>query len=100
MKAGTPSEHELQDLAVEISRRPWRNLKLILGIRDEPFENIDMDREGETEKRYRMLLRWKQQQGPAATYKVLHDALKRIGYLKLADKICTDRVSYNIVVLL
>ena len=92
MKAGTPSEHELQELAVEIRGGQWKLLEDIL--------DIDMDRAGERERRYQILLRWKQQQGPAATYKVLHDALKRIGYVNLADNFCTDRVSYNIVVLI
>ena len=56
-------------------RKEWKNLALVLGVRDLTNDLADETNQKLREKFYNMLLLWKQRVGPQATYKALEIGL-------------------------
>ena len=56
-------------------RKEWKNLALVLGVRDLTNDLADETNQKLREKFYNMLLLWKQRIGPQATYKALEIGL-------------------------
>ena len=66
----------------------WENLGRGLNVKESKIQEIRQAWPAQlSERGYHMLLHWKQEQGSAATYQVLYDALKQ-RHLDLAEKIC------------
>ena len=66
----------------------WENLGRGLNVKESKIQEIRQAWPAQlSEKGYHMLLHWKQEQGSAATYQVLYDALKE-RHLDLAEKFC------------
>ena len=99
MKVGTPTNAELEELALAISEK-WIALGRRLGLEDPVLEATDRLHHELSEKAYNMLRRWKLERGSAATYQVLNSALGDpfIRRPDLAEKFFSDWVS--LVVLL
>ena len=91
MKAGTPTDEDLEGLANAIGIN-WKRLACRLGFSEPLLEEIDLDNQQLVEKTYQMFKYWKQRQGAAATYKVLRDALAHdlVARQDLAEKFCYD----------
>ena len=71
VKEGVPSNYELEQLSLRLKN--WKKLGRRLGIGEAAlmaFEHMN-----KLDKIYNMLQHWKQSNGSAATYIVLHDAL-------------------------
>ena len=66
----------------------WKTLGRRLGIEDPKVEGIEHQYDQLGEKGYQMLRLWKQEEGSAATYQALCDALKRVGRKDLAEQFC------------
>ena len=89
MKVGTPTDDELKELSRRISHI-WRKLGRRLGVIEAALQAIDQGNGELSEKGYRMLRHWKRRQGPAASYKVLYDALRHglVQRQDLAEMFC------------
>ena len=84
----------LFDLSCDL-RKEWKNLALVLGVRDLTNDLVDETNQKLREKCYNMLLLWKQRFGPQATYKELavglcHESVQREDLVK---KYCQDIIS-------
>ena len=73
VKQGVPSDEDLEWLSRHVNL--WKVLGRRLRIEEERLLAIDIERRGMDEKAYQMLRDWKEMNGSAATYRVLHDAL-------------------------
>ena len=73
VKHGIPAHDDLEWISLRL--RKWRELGRLLQIEEESLTNIDQRHSQITEKGYKMLRHWKERNGSAATYMVLHDAL-------------------------
>ena len=89
MKEGIPSDDELEKLSKSISTS-WMDLGRRLISSQAALDEIDERWSGLAEKAYRMLLRWKRENGSNATYRVLSDALchEFVNRRDLAEDIC------------
>ena len=90
MKEGSPSDLELECLAVSIAEK-WLPLGRRLGFEEGELTGFVKDKQEYREKAYAMLLAWKHRKGEGATYQVLKEALcheKLVGRTDLADKFC------------
>ena len=92
MKEGTPSDDDLEALSNYI-QKSWLILGHRLKIRPVKLDEIDMRWPELDEKARRMLLRWKQENGSTATYRVLSEALchEFVNREDLAEDICFHR---------
>lgn len=89
MKQGIPTSFELETLGDKIAEK-WEKLGRRLEIRDANLEEIKQAHDGLSERGYRMLKHWKQENGSAATYEALADALEHelVQHRDLAEEIC------------
>ena len=89
VKEGTPSNEELETLSQKIAEG-WKPLGRRLKMDESKLTAFDKENEEYSEKTYKMLLCWKQREGSAATYQVLHDALCHplVNRRDLAEEIC------------
>ena len=89
MKVGTPTDSELKELALAIEVS-WKNLGRRLGVSQAALTGIAKGNDLPFEKAYFMLSRWKKEQGSAASYQVLNDALRHedVQRQDLAEKFC------------
>ena len=101
MKVGIPTEDEIEELARAILVK-WRVLGRKLHLKEPLLEEINGIYTEQWEKGYNMLIYWKYVGSSFATYEHLDYALRHphVGRQDLAEKFCSDWVSYNIVVLL
>ena len=88
-REGTPTDEELEELGDEISK-DWFRLGRRLGVSDPKIVEIHKAHDQYSEKGYYMLKQWKQENGSAATYQALCDALqhKFVRRKDLAEKFC------------
>ena len=91
MKAGVPSNDELERLAGQLGNN-WEDLGRRLGYGDARLTAFRRDRDGMVDSTRYMLINWKQAKGSDATYQVLHDALTHelVGCRLLAEEFCCN----------
>lgn len=91
VKDGIPSEEELEELSVKIAEA-WTPLGRRLKFHEAKLTAFHKENEEYSEKSYKMLLHWREREGPAATYQVLYDALchKLVNKRLLADEFCCN----------
>ena len=89
MKEGTPTSDELEELGEEMAK-DWIKLGRRLGVSDPNVVEINKAHDQYSEKGYHMLKHWKQENGSAATYQALCNALqhKLVRRKDLAEKLC------------
>jgi len=89
VKQGIPTSFELEKLGDKIAEK-WEKLGRRLGISDPKLEGIKQAYDRLSEKGYQMLKHWKQENGSAATYEALADALEHelVQHRDLAEEIC------------
>ena len=87
VKQGVPSDEDLEWLSPHVEQ--WKVLGRCLGIEERRLVATDTKHRYMVEKAYQMLRHWKQMNGSAATYRVLHDALCHplVGRRDLAEKL-------------
>lgn len=74
VKERVPKDEDLEWLSQEIAES-WKPLGRRLQIAEAKLTAFHTENEQLSEKAYKMLLHWKQKEGPAATFEVLCDAL-------------------------
>ena len=91
VKQGVPSDEDLEWLSHQLEN--WEELGRRLEIEEATLTAFDDDYKKKRKKIYKMLLHWKQKDGSAATYKVLHDALchEFVKRTDLAEKLCCQQ---------
>ena len=91
MKAGNPSDDELETLSTQLSDN-WEKLGRRLGFDDAALNAIRKENDKVAERARRMLINWKQTEGADATYQCLYDALthKLVACKGLAEKFCCN----------
>ena len=89
VKEGKVSDEDLQRLSQKIAAN-WKQLGRRLKIEESRLIAFHKENEEFSEKAYQMLLHWKQRDGSAASYQVLHDALTHslVSRRDLAEEIC------------
>lgn len=92
VKEGILSREDLDTISQKIAEG-WKPLGRRLGIEDSTLTAFDKENDEYAEKAYKMLLHWKQREGSAATYRVLHDALCDKSRRDLAEDFCCDRLT-------
>ena len=88
VKQGVPSDEDLERLSHELEH--WEELGRRLRIKKGMLRAIGDDYKKKLKKIYEMLLHWKEKNGSAATYEVLHNALCHplVCHRGLAEKFC------------
>ena len=88
VKQRVPSDEDLERLSQKLKK--WKTLGRRLDIEEARLTAFDEINEEKCEKIYKMLLHWKERNGSAATYMVLHDALcdPLVSRKDLAEKFC------------
>ena len=91
MKAGNPSDDELEKLSTQLSDN-WEKLGRRLGFDDAVLSAIRKENDKVAERGRRMLINWRQTQGADATYQFLYDALTHelVACKGLAEKFCCN----------
>ena len=91
VKPGTPDDDELEYLADDVTVH-WEQLGRRLKVKQARLDAFKKQYEDFSEKAYIMLSHWKERNGSAATYQVLHDALcdSLVNRRDLAEKYCYD----------
>lgn len=91
VKAGRPSDEELEELSLEIPVK-WKKLGGRLGFKNAEITAFHKNNEELGEKAYAMLLAWKRKEASDATYRVLYDALchKLVQCKSLAQRFCCE----------
>ena len=91
VKAGGPSDDELEELSLELGEK-WEELGGRLGFHQAAISNFNEDNKRQARKAFKMLMAWKQKEGPNATFEVLYDALcdKKVQYTLLAKQFCCE----------
>lgn len=86
---GTPTDEELERISQKIGQG-WKSLGRRLQMSESQLTAFDKNNAEYSEKPYQMLQCWKQRDGLAATYQVLHDALCHdlVNRRDLAEGIC------------
>jgi len=79
------SEH-IQDIALFLDS--WRNVAPRLGLSDAEVEAAEMDANSEVERRRKILATWSARFAFKAKYRVLIEALLKIGRADQAEKVC------------
>ena len=92
VKKGSPKRDELEQLANDIDPSDWKKVARKLKIHDPKITAIHKENEEFYEKIYQMLLKWKQANGSAATWKKLNQALIDAGLRELAEKHCCKKL--------
>ena len=91
VKQGVPSDEDLERLSHELEH--WEELGRRLRIKKGMLRAIGDDYKKKLKKIYEMLLHWKEKNGSAATYEVLHNALCHplVCHRGLAEKFCCQQ---------
>ena len=91
VKQGVPSYEDLEWLSRQLEN--WEELGRRLDIEKGMLTAIGDDYKKKLKKIYEMLQHWKEKNGSAATYKVLHDALCHplVCHRGLAEKFCCQQ---------
>lgn len=86
---GKPRNDELEELAMDIAES-WKRLARRLEVDESKITAIDKENEELSEKAYKMLLHWKQNDATGATYQILFEALNHrlVCRSDLAEKYC------------
>ena len=74
VKQGIPSDEDLGWLSEEVEKK-WKAVGRRLGIQEARLTAFDNENREYFGKMYKMLLHWREKNGSAATYTVLHHAL-------------------------
>ena len=93
VKKGSPKSDELEQLANDIDPSDWKKVARKLKIHGPKITAIHKENEEFYEKIYQMLLKWKQANGSAATWKKLYQALIDAGLRELAEKRCCKKTN-------
>lgn len=88
VKEGNPSYYELEGLSQKIVH--WRSLGRRLNFHEAQLHGFDNENSQWREKAYAMLRKWKEREGPDATYQVLYEVLcyEYVQRKDLAQKFC------------
>lgn len=88
VKEGNPSYYELEGLSQKIVH--WRSLGRRLNFHEAQLHGFDNENSQWREKAYAMLRKWKERDGPDATYQVLYEVLchEYVQRKDLAQKFC------------
>ena len=91
VKQGVPTDKDLEWLSRKIKN--WEVLGRRLEIEDATLSGFDDDYRKKREKIYNMLLHWKERDGSAATFTILHDALCHpfVNRTDLAEQLCCQQ---------
>ena len=91
VKQGVPSDEDLEWLSHQLDK--WEEVGRRLKIEEATLTAFDDDNREKREKIYKMLRHWKQKDGSAATYTVLHDALcnRFVNRTDLAEQLCCQQ---------
>ena len=68
------TDYDLEGLSLQLGS-PWKSLALRLKFSRVEIDEFDCFNKELAEKSFRMLLKWKAENGSGATYKVLYEAL-------------------------
>ena len=93
VKKCNPKSDELEQLANDIDASDWKKVARKLKIHGPKVTAIHKEYEEFCEKIYQMLLKWKQANGSAATWKKLYQALIDAGLRELAEKHCCKKTN-------
>ncbi|PFX13906.1 hypothetical protein AWC38_SpisGene21981 [Stylophora pistillata] len=93
VKKGNPENDELEQLANDIDPSYWTKVGRKLKIDDPKITAIDKENEEFSEKKYKMLLHWKQKNGRHATWKELYQALVNVNLRDSAEKHCCKEMN-------
>lgn len=85
-RKSNPKNDELEHLANEIVPSVWKKIAKKLKINNPKITVIHKEIEEFSEMIYQILLKWKQANGSAATWKKLYQALKDADLRELAEK--------------
>ena len=93
VKQGVPSDEDLERLSQKLDK--WKTVGRRLEIEEARLTAFDNENREWSEKIYKMLLHWKERNGSAATYMVLHDALCHplVNRKDLAEQFITGNIS-------
>lgn len=88
---------KLEELGFEIAEK-WNKLGRRLDVSEPKLQEIHQAHELLSEKGYHMLLHWKQEQGSAATYQALYNALSHnlVQRQDLAEQFCCFDGNYSL----
>ena len=91
VKQEVPSDEDLEWLSHQLEN--WQELGRRLEIEEATLTAFDDDYKKKRQKIYKMLRHWKEKDGSAATYKVLHDGLchEFVKRTDLAEKLCCQQ---------
>ena len=89
IKDGVPTDRDLQLLSRNLVDC-WKDLARCLGLKEPDITAIHDENQKLKERALKMLLQWRANYGPGATYRVLYDALcdECVGQKELAQKYC------------
>jgi len=89
VKAGNPSDDELEKLSMQLSDN-WEKLGRRLGLDNAALSAIRKENDKVAERARCMLIKWTQTKGSEATYQVLYDALTHefVACKGLAETFC------------
>ena len=92
MKAGSPSDDDLEELAYMLYDN-WERLGRRLGFDQATMTVLDKENAKVSEKALRMLIHWRLRMGSHGTYQVLYDALchKLVNCKRIAQEICLSQ---------
>ena len=99
VKQGVPSDEELEWLSHQLEN--WEELGRRLKIEQATLTAFDDDYGRKRKKIYKMLRHWKEKDGLASTYTVLHDALchQFVNRADLAEKLCHQQHEWTFILL-
>ena len=88
-----PSDEDLEWLSQKLDE--WKRVGRRLKIEEARLTAFDNENKEWSEKIYKVLLHWKERDGLAATYTVLHDALCHplVNRADLAEQLITGNIS-------
>ena len=93
VKHEVPSDEDLEWLSQKLDE--WKRVGRRLKIEEARLTAFDNENKEWSEKIYKVLLHWKERDGSAATYIVLHDALCHpwVNRKDLAEQLITGNIS-------
>ena len=95
VKKGNPKSDELEQMANNIDPNDWKKVARKLKIHGPKITAIHKENEEFYEKIYQMLLKWKEANGSAATWKKLYKALIDADLKELAEKHCCKKTNWK-----
>ena len=80
------SDEHLRDISSDLTH--WRDVAPHLGLKEGDIEEIERDIKNESEKRPKVLQKWKHKYGSKASYRVLIEALLKCHMANHAENVC------------